>query len=188
MPVVQVHQPVLQPMVQPAIQQVPISNPIIQPQQVYAFQPPGNNLNVVQPNGGNYNPMNYGQPPCPYPQYRQVYQPYSNPSGNAPSPQPPVGVPIHNNSMGYSRQVAPLVANSYEFEHTPKTVICRSCRKSVLTKVTYDVEAETGCIMAVLFCVFFPVTCLPLCIDRCKTAIHRCPSCGVRLGDAKPFS
>ncbi|XP_055696615.1 lipopolysaccharide-induced tumor necrosis factor-alpha factor homolog [Lutzomyia longipalpis] len=63
------------------------------------------------------------------------------------------------------------------------SVICPSCRHSIMTNVRTESTTRTH-VIAILLCVFlcWPCVCLPYCMDTCKNANHYCPNCGSFIG------
>lgn len=56
-------------------------------------------------------------------------------------------------------------------------VTCPACNKEVLTNVKKSPGTLTYISCCCMCCVFFPLSCLPFCINSCLDTIHYCPTC-----------
>ncbi|KAM3131477.1 hypothetical protein pb186bvf_016407 [Paramecium bursaria] len=146
-----------------------------------------------------YENPNYQQPPLGYPlqqgpyspvpgqQYNQQY-PYAQ--GQPINPQQmypgladpnmhlqPQGIVVIEVNQPFRRN-----AKGLEF---PATIQCPKCNQEIRTNLVYKL-GDNGWLMVILLAiVFFPLMCLPCCLDDCKDRVHYCPKCGKKVGKRK---
>lgn len=122
-----------------------------------------------------------GYPVQGYPNQGPMYPsvpPHPSADKYAPPPQseaPPTTVVITQHVAGFAPGPRPM------------RVTCPNCHQHVLT------ATETDCLCAAHFCclALFLVglglcSCLPYCMDSCKSVSHHCPNCKVDLGTYVP--
>jgi hypothetical protein len=67
----------------------------------------------------------------------------------------------------------------------PQQVNCPYCRFSGFTTVRHEPGTGTWLVCICLFVFFWPLSCLPFCVDDMQDAVHYCASCGARMGRSK---
>ncbi|CAG8748067.1 LITAF-like zinc ribbon domain-containing protein [Gigaspora rosea] len=83
------------------------------------------------------------------------------------------------------RSMNPTQGYIHITSHTPTTVTCPHCNKSVVTVVTEEV-GSTGMMIAIVLClVFFPLAVIPFITPSFKDKTHACPNCRYVLGVVK---
>ncbi|XP_055591749.1 lipopolysaccharide-induced tumor necrosis factor-alpha factor homolog isoform X2 [Uranotaenia lowii] len=65
----------------------------------------------------------------------------------------------------------------------PSTIVCPSCRATVVTRLEYETTTRTH-VCAAILCLFicWPCVCIPYCSTSCRDANHYCPNCGSFIG------
>ncbi|CAG9317265.1 unnamed protein product [Blepharisma stoltei] len=138
-----------------------------------------------QPNYGQagYGQPNYGQPGMNQPNY-PAGQGLPNPNPNfAPNPQPVIIIQA-GEGQGNQAQVPHQVTH---WGNAPQQAFCPTCNRNVLTVIRNQPGAMTWILCLVIFCVFWPCSCLPFCMPQCMDVIHRCPTCFALLHTKSPF-
>lgn len=138
------------------------------PQSAYPQMPP--------PPPQAYPPPNY--PP-------QIAPPYGAPQAYPPMYQSPNTAPLHPLQAAPAPAtiivagVAPIQAI---FGPMPVIAYCKHCNLNVTTRT----EAYVGCMVWLMFLVFYLllpcVSCIPFCITTWYDVAHYCPKCSRRLG------
>uniref|UniRef100_A0A914UKD2 LITAF domain-containing protein n=1 Tax=Plectus sambesii TaxID=2011161 RepID=A0A914UKD2_9BILA len=64
----------------------------------------------------------------------------------------------------------------------PAQITCPRCQRQVVTEVNYVNGTMVWIFVLVLLFIFFPLMCVPCCIDQCKDVEHFCPSCRNFIG------
>ncbi|KAL5107613.1 hypothetical protein TcWFU_004111 [Taenia crassiceps] len=126
---------------------------------------------------GNY-PSGYPQPPA-----------YPTGPGYPPQPPQPPQSGFCPPQGPYTEQPTTVVYTSDALGSGPSRFFCPSCRREVLTNVTYESGLLTW-ILAILICFLGgPLFCclIPFCCPPCKDVEHLCPVCGRFLGSYQRF-
>ncbi|XP_055641217.1 lipopolysaccharide-induced tumor necrosis factor-alpha factor-like [Toxorhynchites rutilus septentrionalis] len=65
----------------------------------------------------------------------------------------------------------------------PTTIVCPSCRATVVTRLDYETTTRTH-LCAALLCLFicWPCVCVPYLTTTCRDANHYCPNCSAFIG------
>ncbi|XP_055378378.1 lipopolysaccharide-induced tumor necrosis factor-alpha factor homolog [Condylostylus longicornis] len=103
--------------------------------------------------------------------------PYDQPPPYTPGPQETTYVHnvLHNSPQVVHVRPIPLGPKS-------QTILCPSCHATIQTELRYETSSKTH-LMALLLCLlFWPVACIPYCMDSCQSANHYCPNCGAYIG------
>jgi hypothetical protein len=112
----------------------------------------------------SYNPPQSYPPQQAYPPPQQNYQPMYQAVPNAP---PVIITNVHVNPIFLSH---------------PVHAACKHCQTTVTTRV----EAHMGCMVWLMFLIFYMVSpcisCLPFCISSWYDTTHYCPRCSRALG------
>ncbi|CAG9319707.1 unnamed protein product [Blepharisma stoltei] len=122
-------------------------------------------------------PQNYYQPgmgqQAGYPQYagmpnypNQNYSPQAN----------PVVIVQGGDATGAVQVGAPG-----RWGNSPQQAFCPSCNRYIVTNIRYQPGAVAWIFCIIIFCVFWPLSCLPFCFTPCMDVVHRCPHCFVVL-------
>mmetsp|Transcript_32646 Transcript_32646/g.32356 ORF Transcript_32646/g.32356 Transcript_32646/m.32356 type:complete len:211 (+) Transcript_32646:9-641(+) len=161
------------------------------------FQQGGGQPGYGQPGYGQpgYGQPGYGQPGMNQPGYPNNpnvnFNPNQNPNFN-PNPNPnfnpnptPIIIIQEGQGQGQGRQAPPVQTTSWG--NTPQQAYCPTCNKNVLTIIRNQPGAMTWIFCLIIFCVFWPCSCLPFCMPQCMDVIHRCPNCFALLHTKSPF-
>ncbi|XP_052866973.1 lipopolysaccharide-induced tumor necrosis factor-alpha factor homolog [Anopheles cruzii] len=76
-----------------------------------------------------------------------------------------------------------VIVTSPQVGPDPTTIICPSCRATVVTRMEYETTTKTH-LCAGLLCLFlcWPCAFIPYCSTACRDANHYCPNCGSFIG------
>ncbi|CAL1300512.1 unnamed protein product [Larinioides sclopetarius] len=89
--------------------------------------------------------------------------------------QPPAYSPVSTD--GYMVvQPVPLLGES------PMTVVCGNCGNKVTTTIVPENGACAHLCALMMFFIFLPCVCYPLCSGSCKDYSHYCSNCNAKLG------
>lgn len=116
-------------------------------------------------------PPAYAQPPQfapPQPVYQQ--------------PVPQVNPVIINNQTNAGANLNYPNAGGAIFRNVPINVTCTHCHQPVTTEVNFESGAGTWLICCGIWLFTGCCCCIPFCVDSCRDAIHRCPSCKKVVG------
>ncbi|XP_062551737.1 lipopolysaccharide-induced tumor necrosis factor-alpha factor homolog [Armigeres subalbatus] len=109
------------------------------------------------------------------PTYDQINEP-------APSAYPHPEQPTASTSFPRS-QPTTVIITSPNVGPDPTTMVCPSCRATIVTRLEYETTTKTHLCAAVL-CLFicWPCVFIPYCSTSCRDANHYCPNCGSFVG------
>lgn len=72
-----------------------------------------------------------------------------------------------------------VIVTSAQVGPDPTTLMCPSCRATIVTRLEYETTTRTH-VCAAILCLFicWPCVCIPYCSTSCRDANHYCPNCG----------
>ena len=117
----------------------------------------------------------------PYYAQAQPHYDYPMPNYIPQVEQPPVGAPVDS-----SVEIREIRVVTNQYGRLPAAVLCSGCKRRVTTTVYHEIKADTGIIMCILCCLFWPAMFIPLCVDSCKTTSHYCQNCRKLLAVIRP--
>ncbi|KAJ8724903.1 hypothetical protein PYW07_015861 [Mythimna separata] len=98
-------------------------------------------------------------------------------------PQPVQPPPVHGMVYQAGPGGVPVIVNHHPMTGTQSTPItCKSCNELIATRVELKTSTKTHLFALLICCVFWPLACLPYCIDSCHNADHYCPNCNAYIG------
>lgn len=74
------------------------------------------------------------------------------------------------------------------FTHSAQIIKCPYCWYRGESSVYYRAGCRTYFFMGLLLFLLPPALCVPLCVSKCKYAMHRCPACSKKFGIHTPCS
>ncbi|XP_040171756.1 lipopolysaccharide-induced tumor necrosis factor-alpha factor homolog [Anopheles arabiensis] len=118
------------------------------------------------------------------PSYDQISShpvPAAYPHQQAPTVEPFKSANLHTQEPP-SLQTT-VIVTSPNVGPDPTTIICPSCRATVVTRLEYETTTKTH-LCAGLLCLFlcWPCAFVPYCSTSCRDANHYCPNCGSFIG------
>ncbi|GMR32356.1 hypothetical protein PMAYCL1PPCAC_02551, partial [Pristionchus mayeri] len=79
--------------------------------------------------------------------------------------------------------VSPSIAST----SAPYQANCPKCQQEVTTRQSFVTGTFTWLVALIVLFFFFPLACLPFCIDSCKDVHHYCPKCSTLISVKKRF-
>ncbi|KAL9706994.1 hypothetical protein quinque_010512 [Culex quinquefasciatus] len=106
------------------------------------------------------------------PSYEQAHAP-------APAAYPH---PVQQAPTSFQNQTT-VIVTSAQVGPDPTTLMCPSCRATIVTRLEYETTTRTH-VCAAILCLFicWPCVCIPYCSTSCRDANHYCPNCGSYIG------
>ncbi|XP_077979875.1 LITAF domain-containing protein-like [Glandiceps talaboti] len=101
------------------------------------------------------------------------------------APPPPYQSQMYsNNTVVVANQPAAMtMVNVVNFGSSPVSMTCPHCRQQIVSSVYFEVGTMAWLICFFLWFVGAWCCCfIPFCMDSCKDAVHKCPSCNNHLG------
>eukprot|EP00826_Nyctotherus_ovalis_P000384 TRINITY_DN0_c4303_g1_i1.p1 TRINITY_DN0_c4303_g1~~TRINITY_DN0_c4303_g1_i1.p1 ORF type:complete len:105 (+),score=16.64 TRINITY_DN0_c4303_g1_i1:1-315(+) len=95
-------------------------------------------------------------------------------------------IPPVPNYKPFSLPVPHLPSSAKNSPKFPTEILCHRCGHQGITVVNYEIKKRTYGFMACLCCVYLPLCLLPMCVNDCKYAVHRCSQCGNEVLEVPP--